>query len=76
MKLASFRRRILFRGVFLLLAIVTIAFAVLLLKEEKERSWRDYRDGFRKSVLSECGSSADPKAEPARRDLRRSRYSP
>ncbi len=49
MKLASFRRRILFRGVFLLLAIATIAFAVLLLKEEKERSWRDYREGFRKT---------------------------
>jgi two-component system, OmpR family, sensor kinase len=47
--LASFRRRILFRGVFLLLAIATIALALVLLKEEKERSWRDYRDGFRRT---------------------------
>ena len=49
MKLASFARRILFRGVFLLLAIATVAFALLLLKEEKERSWSDYREGFRKT---------------------------
>ncbi|HUR87676.1 MAG TPA: HAMP domain-containing sensor histidine kinase [Ramlibacter sp.] len=48
-RLASFRRRILFRGVFLLLAIATVALAVVLLKEEKERSWRDYREGFRKT---------------------------
>lgn len=49
MRLASFARRILFRGVFLLLAIATVAFALVLLKEEKERSWRDYREGFRKT---------------------------
>jgi two-component system OmpR family sensor kinase len=49
MKIASFARRILFRGVFLLLAIATVAFALVLLKEEKERSWRDYREGFRKT---------------------------
>ena len=47
--LASFRRRILFRGVFLLLAIATIALALVLLKDEKERSWRDYREGFRRT---------------------------
>lgn len=44
--LASFRRRILFRGVFLLLAIATIALALVLLKEEKERSYQNYRQGF------------------------------
>ena len=49
MKIASFARRILFRGVFLLLVIATVAFALVLLKEEKERSWRDYREGFRKT---------------------------
>jgi signal transduction histidine kinase len=48
-KLASFARRLLFRGVFLLLAIATVAFALVLLKEEKARSWRDYREGFRKT---------------------------
>jgi signal transduction histidine kinase len=44
--LASFRRRILFRGVFLLLAVATIALALVLLKEEKERSYQNYRQGF------------------------------
>jgi signal transduction histidine kinase len=49
MKLASFARRILFRSVFLLLAVATVAFALVLLKEEKQRSWSDYREGFRKT---------------------------
>lgn len=44
--LASFRRRILFRGVFLLLAVATLALALVLLKEEKERSYQNYRQGF------------------------------
>jgi signal transduction histidine kinase len=44
--LASFRRRILFRGVFLLLAVATVALALVLLKEEKERSYQNYRQGF------------------------------
>ncbi|HSI54407.1 MAG TPA: HAMP domain-containing sensor histidine kinase [Ramlibacter sp.] len=47
--LASFRRRILFRGVFLLLAVATLALAVVLLKEEKERSYQNYRQGFGKT---------------------------
>jgi len=49
MNIARFGRRILFRGVFLLLAIATVALALVLLKEEKERSWRDYSEGFRKT---------------------------
>jgi two-component system, OmpR family, sensor kinase len=44
--LASFRRRILFRGVFLALALATIALAVVLLKEEKERSYQNYAQNF------------------------------
>ena len=44
--LASFRRRILFRGVFLLLALATIALALVLLKEEKERSYQNYAQNF------------------------------
>ncbi len=47
--LASFRRRILVRGVFLLLALATLALAVVLLQEEKERSYRNYEQGFRKT---------------------------
>jgi signal transduction histidine kinase len=49
MRLASFRRRILIRGVFALLAIATVALALVLLKDEKERSWHDYRQGFRRT---------------------------
>ncbi len=47
--LASFRRRILFRGVFLMLVLATLALAVGLLQEEKERSYRNYQENFRKT---------------------------
>ena len=43
--LASFRRRLLFRGVFLLLAIATVALAIVLLQDEKARSYADYPGG-------------------------------
>jgi two-component system OmpR family sensor kinase len=47
--LASFRRRILFRAVFLLLALATVAMAVVLLQDEKDRSYRNYQQAFRKT---------------------------
>lgn len=47
--LASFRRRLLFRGVFLLLALATLALAVVLLQDEKERSYRAYQQNFGKT---------------------------
>jgi signal transduction histidine kinase len=47
--LASFRRRILFRGVFLLLIAATLGLAVALLQAEKERSLRSYQENFRKT---------------------------
>jgi two-component system, OmpR family, sensor kinase len=47
--LASFRRRVLVRGVFLLLALATIALAVVLLQDEKARSYRNYEQAFRKT---------------------------
>ncbi len=47
--LASFRRRILIRGVFLLLALATLALAVVLLQDEKERSYRNYQQTFRRT---------------------------
>lgn len=46
---ASFRLRILFRGVFLLLALATIALAVVLLRDEKERSYRNYQQALRQT---------------------------
>jgi signal transduction histidine kinase len=47
--LASFRRRLLIRAVFLLLALATLALAVVLLQDEKDRSLRNYQQGFRKT---------------------------
>ncbi|RYF18788.1 MAG: HAMP domain-containing histidine kinase [Comamonadaceae bacterium] len=47
--LASFRRRILLRGVFLLLALATIALPVALLRDEKQRIYASYEQGFRKT---------------------------
>jgi signal transduction histidine kinase len=45
-----FRLRIFFRGAFLLLAIATVALALSVLQEEKQLSYRSYRDVFRKNV--------------------------
>lgn len=47
--LASFRRRILIRLVFLVLALATLTLAVLVLHDEKARSYRNYQQGFRKT---------------------------
>jgi len=47
--LASFRRRILLRAVFLLLALATLALAAVLLRDEKERSYRNYQQAFGKT---------------------------
>jgi signal transduction histidine kinase len=47
--IASFRQRILLRGVFLLLAVATLAMAVTLLQEEKALSYRNYQTSFRKT---------------------------
>ena len=47
--LASFRRRLLFRGVFLLLALATLALALALLSGEKQRSYENSRAGLRKT---------------------------
>lgn len=47
--IASFRQRILLRGVFALLALATLAMALTLLQEEKALSYRNYQNGFRKT---------------------------
>lgn len=46
---ASFRLRILFRGVFVLLGMATIALAMALLQDEKERSYSNYEQALRKT---------------------------
>ena len=48
--LVAFRRRIIVRGVFLLLAVATLALAVVLLKEEKERSLSNYERSLGKTL--------------------------
>ncbi|QDQ26995.1 HAMP domain-containing histidine kinase [Chitinimonas arctica] len=47
--LASFRLRLLFRSAFLLLALATLAMAVYVLQEEKQRSYDNYQSGFGKT---------------------------
>ena len=44
-----FRLRVFFRGTFLLLALATLALAVAVLQDEKERSYRNYQDSFNKN---------------------------
>jgi hypothetical protein len=48
--LVAFRRRIIVRLVFLLLAVATLALAGVLLKEEKERSLRNYDASLGKTL--------------------------
>ena len=48
--LAFFRLRLFFRGVFLLLAVATVAIALSVLQDEKELSFRTYRAGFAKTM--------------------------
>ena len=71
--LASFRRRILFRGAFLLLALATIALAVALLNGEKERSYDTYRRNFGKTLAEVVAKLRHPAGQlallnPALRD--------
>ncbi len=47
--LASFRQRLIVRSVFVLLIAATLALAVVLLQEEKARSYKSYSEGFRKT---------------------------
>lgn len=44
------RLRIFFRGAFLLLALATLALALSVLQEEKQRGWRNYREVFDKNA--------------------------
>jgi len=48
--IAFFRLRLFFRGVFLLLAVATVAIALSVLQDEKALSHRSYREGFAKTM--------------------------
>jgi len=60
--LAFFRLRLFFRGVFLLLAVATVAIALSVLQDEKALSDRSYREGFAKTM----GQVAAQLRHPAR----------
>lgn len=47
--LASFRLRALFRTIFLLLILATLALALAVLREEKQQSFDNYQEGFLKT---------------------------
>ena len=47
--LASYRLRILFRGVFLLLALATVGLALSVLQQEKQLSYNNYQASFNKT---------------------------
>lgn len=48
-RLAAFRQRLIFRGVFLLLILATLSIALVLLTEEKERSYVNYQQVLQKT---------------------------
>src|SRR6187551_540137 len=63
--LASFRGRIFFRAAFLFLVVATVALAVVLLKEEKQRSYRNYQEGFRKTLSEIAAKLRHPSGQLA-----------
>lgn len=63
--LAAFRRRIVFHGVFLLLALAVLALAVTLLAEEKQRSRDRYESGFRQRLSTLAAQLRHPTGQLA-----------
>lgn len=77
--LASYRLRILFRGVFLLLAVATVGLALSVLQQEKQLSYNNYQASFNKTrqqisatLRHPAGQLAllNPPAENSRASLR------
>lgn len=63
--LSAFRRRIVFHGVFLMLALATVALALTLLAEEKQRSRVRYEAGFEKTLASIAAQLRHPAGQLA-----------
>lgn len=63
--LAAFRRRIVFHGVFLLLALAVVVLAVSLLAEEKQRSRDRYEAGFRQRLSTMAAQLRHPSGQLA-----------
>ncbi len=62
---AAFRRRILFRLAFVLLIVVTLALALAVLKEEKQRSVRLYGEGAKRTLAEVAGRLRHPSGQLA-----------
>jgi signal transduction histidine kinase len=63
--LVAFRRRIIVRAVFLLLAVATLALAVVLLQDEKERSVRNYESSLGKTLAEVSARLRHPAGQMA-----------
>jgi signal transduction histidine kinase len=63
--LASFRLRLFFRGVFLGLALATVAIALLVLQDEKRLADRSYRAGFAKTMAQVSAQLRHPAGQLA-----------
>ncbi|MGM9424652.1 ATP-binding protein [Hydrogenophaga sp. MI9] len=63
--LSAFRRRIVFHGVFLLLALAVVVLALTLLAEEKQRSRERYEAGFRQTLSTMAAQLRHPTGQLA-----------
>lgn len=63
--LAAFRNRIVFHLVFIALALATLALAVALLNEERQRNAQRYEQGFRKSLAEVVAQLRHPAGQLA-----------
>ncbi|RZL36134.1 MAG: HAMP domain-containing histidine kinase [Rubrivivax sp.] len=63
--LAAFRNRIVFHLVFIALALATLALAVALLNEERQRNAQRYEQGFRKSLAEVVAQLRHPSGQLA-----------
>src|ERR1700712_3678740 len=63
--LAFFRLRLFCRGVFLLLAVATVAIALSVLQDEKQLSHRSYREGFAKTMGQVAAQLRNPAGQLA-----------
>ena len=63
--LSAFRRRIVFHGVFLLLALAVVGLALTLLAEEKQRARERYEAGFRQTLSTMAAQLRHPTGQLA-----------
>ncbi len=63
--LSAFRRRLVFHGVFVLLALAVVVLAVTLLAEEKQRARARYEAGFRQTLASLAAQLRHPSGQLA-----------